>query len=89
MKEDLKKYVENQICPKRTQMVMHYEVILDDVTALSCVDTLNDWLMADRANGIRIETGNWGFPFLILEHDGKPLDRQLLLDAKEHFRKEG
>lgn len=88
MKDDLKKYAETQIIPKHTQMVMHYEVILDDVTALSCAETLNNWLMEDPANGIRIETGNWGFPVLKLEHDGKPLDRQLLLNAKEHFRKE-
>lgn len=89
MKEDLKTYSENQIIPKSMQMVMHYEVILDDVTALSCVDMLNAWLKEDQGNGVRVETGALGFPFLKLEHDGNPLDRQLLLDAKEHFRKEG
>jgi len=89
MKEDLKKYSENQIFPKHRQMVMHYEVILDDVTALSCVDTLNAWLKEDQGNGVRVGIGAFGFPFLMLEHDGKPLDRQQLIEAKKHFRKEG
>jgi len=69
---------------KRQRMVMTYEVIVDDITALSAARILETWLREN--NGAKIVFDEDNLPFgravIHLERNGEIIDRNMLEKAE-------